>query len=70
MSMEARISSLHERITLEARISSLHERITHFEWAICAHQTSRACQQSTGWEEALKDLIIRRDQMLVEHKAT
>ena len=29
----------------------------------------RACQQSTGWEEAIEGAIIRRDRWLIELKA-
>jgi hypothetical protein len=50
-------------MSLEAKILSLHERITEFEWII------RARQNSTGWDDAIKDLIMRRDRLLERHKA-
>jgi hypothetical protein len=50
-------------MSMEARILSLHERIAILERFI------RACQNSTGWDDAIKDAIIRRDRMFEEHKA-
>ncbi len=48
----------------EAKILSLHERFTEFERIIWARQNS------TGWDEAkFKELIMRRDRLLEEHKA-
>ena len=57
MSLYARILALQERIT------NKEEQITRLEYMI------RACQQSTGWEEAIEGAIIRRDRWLIELKA-
>ena len=50
-------------MSLEAKILSLHERITEFERLIWARQNL------TGWDDAIKAFIMRRDRLLEEHKA-
>jgi hypothetical protein len=50
-------------MSLESHIALLQERIASIERLI------RACQNSTGWDDAIKDAIIRRDRLLEEHKA-
>ena len=50
-------------MSLKAKILALQERITWLDNMI------RACQQSTGWEEAIKNAISRRDRWLDELKA-
>ena len=50
-------------MSLKAEILALQERITWLDNMI------RACQQSTGWEEAIKNAISRRDRWLDELKA-
>jgi hypothetical protein len=47
-------------MSLKAEILALQERITWFDNMI------RACQQSTGWEEAIKNAISRRDRWLIQ----